>query len=287
VSSCGSDRVAVSIAWENSLRLLEFLDEIAPTGNLPRDIASSIQRSMRVHLQDTVFSLDEIQSQSFLSEFIKEDMARVEKSSVKTIMDNLLGCGMMRSTAMQWKGVSALGRFAAQILQMGFEIEETDTASTHPSTAILHIKLRLKLPAFLSGAATPWITGVRMKLNGEMSSSTVSEDTIYCCTVLVDTSTVDPLGSSSLGPQDPPLSLFLLKFKRVGDAAQGRRLELVGRLTCTFTSPGFAMSILFLQGAARTGADQASIEGAPSSSMESLIMPMQPWRGHLVHVRRD
>ena len=188
---------------------------------------------------------------------------------------------------MQWKGVRALCKFATQMFQVAFEVEETDSASTQPSTAILHMKLRLKLPAFLSGAATPWITGVRMKLNGEMSSSTVSEDTIYCCTVLVDTSTVDPLGSSSLGPQDLPLSLFLLKFKRVGDAAQGRRLELVERLTSTFTSPGIALSILFLQGAARTGADQASIEGAPGSSMESLIMPVQPWRGHFVFVRRD
>jgi len=165
------------------------------------------------------------------------------------------------------------------MFQVAFEVEETDSASTQPSTAIIHINLRLKLPAFLSGASTPWITGLRMKLNGEMSPSTVIEDITYYCTVLVNASTFDPHGSSSL----VPFSVSLLKFKSVGDTARGRRLELVGRTTATIASKRMSASALIFPGAART----ASITGAPDSLMKSSIMSRQPWKSHFIFERRE
>ena len=281
VSSCGSSRVALRIAWGDSMRLWEAA--ITATGNLPRPIASSIQRSMRANLQGAVFGFDELQSQGCMSEYVKASMARTGSSpTVQVVMDKLLSWGPMWSTVMQWKGLRALSSFAGRMLQARYEIEEAAPGATQPSTAILQLHARMKLPEMMSGAATPWLTVQRMVLNGEMCSSLVAGGESISATILLDASSVDPRAS---GPQDVPLALSALRCKAMGDAARGQRLELIERLSLTYTPDQAAASTVVLPVAAKAGAEQASDLGAPDTSMESLIMSMQPWTGRFIFPR--
>jgi hypothetical protein len=284
VKSCGSDRVAVRIAWGDSMRLWE--DATTATGSLPLPVASCVQRAMRLNLQGAVFSFDELQSRMCVSEYAKASMARTGSSpTFKIIIDKLMSLGAIGAKVMQWQGLRAMGAFAARMVQASYEIEETAPASTQPSTAIIHVKFRMKLPDMLSGASTPWVTVVRLALNGELSQSTMADES-YSVTIRLDPSIVDVHAG---GPQHLPFAVSLLRFRPVADAARGQRLELVERHSLTWTSEHISVMTVLLPAdvAAKAGAEQARSTRQPHTSMESLIMSAQPWTGQFVFARRD
>ena len=282
VKLCGSDRVEVRILWGDSMRLWEAA--VTKTGNLPLAVASCLQRSMRVNLQGAVFNFDELQSRVCICDYVKAGMARTGCSpALKIIMDKFLSAGAFGATVMQWRGFRALGAFAARMVQATYEIEETAPASTQPSTAIIHIKMRMKLPDMLSGASTPWVTVVRLALNGELSQNTMANE-CYAVTIRLDPSIVDP---HAVGPQDLPFSIAALRFRPVGDAARGQRLELIERQSITWTSERLTVRTVLLPvvDTAKARAEEASNLGGPDSSTESLIISAQPWTGQFAFAR--